>query len=354
MNNFGGSLTIPGYLLSTATRYTAINSDSGIIIPPGPTPDPLPPDPASFPDALTSISISTPPLTAFSQGFVTSPTATYSVLSDMYGHLKITRNGGSTWTELRSAPIGTTSVPWATVSMTDNGQRILACRDNGNAYLSNDSGVTWTSLPHRGFTCAMSYNGKVQLLGGGSGPNSIFVSTNYGSTWSSVPLRLSDNSRGGISVSKDGTTCLACIDIGINNHRLYISRDSGGTWAQASAPAGEYRAVTCSSKDGSVMYAVKFFGDYRCIKSTDYGQTWTDASATSPLGAYGLFTSYDGKYVLVTCRYGRGIFISKNSGATWTQYYNGTDMSGGSIDYSGRYFGFVKFGTNDCYLGSFN
>ena len=319
---------------------------------PAAPPEILPSDPQPFPDTQTYINTAYPPLTAFSQGFTLANGGQTRVLSDMYGYIKISTNNGTTWTEVTNAPIGTASVQWATVAASENGQRILVCRDNGVAYSSNDGGITWTASPRPGFTCAMSYGGRVQLIGGSTNPNTLYVSTDYGNTWTNTTYLVAANSRGGVSVSKDGNTCLACLSVG-GVVGLYVSRDSGATWSLTTAPAGGYRAVTCSSKDGAIMYGFKYFGDLRAIKSTDYGQTWADASTTQIVGAFGAFTSYDGKYVLTTCRNGRGVFISKDSGATWTQYNNGTDMSGGGMTYSGQYFGFVTYGTNNVRIGNF-
>src|ERR1022692_806685 len=136
--------------------------------------------------------------------------------------------------------------------------------------------------------------------------------------------------------SADGTKLAAAVDVPGNPllppaNSIFISTNSGITWTPSGVDLGglgwdwNYLA---SSADGSLLLAAPFYG-LLCI-STDAGTTWN--SSGPPPGIFGaeyywtgLASSPDGIKLAATA-YSQAsainngmIFISTNSGATWTQ-----------------------------------
>lgn len=138
----------------------------------------------------------------------------------------------------------------------------------------------------------------------------------------------------GLASSDDGTFIIA--SAGKATGGLYISEDSGKTWADKT-PAGpqRYRKVRCSSDGKYIMTYIEH--DLRVINnnlyiSQDYGNTWTTIVLAMPDVAWrvsweDLAMSKDGKYMyackkLVYSGVGSGIFFrSYDYGATFEETY---------------------------------
>ena len=113
-----------------------------------------------------------------------------------------------------------------------------------------------------------------------------------------------------VASSATGTTLIAVTREDIDLGRIYISSDSGATWAPREE-SRKWRAVACSV-DGTHLVAVAA-GDPIYI-STDSGQTWTPRAEALNWSA--VTSSADGTKLAATVEQGE-IYISHDSGVTW-------------------------------------
>ena len=230
----------------------------------------------------------------------------------------ISRDGGSTWTELPMRVDG----PADDLLFRHQGVRILEFSSNG--------GSTWTALPKagegapsslgrtlffdarqglsaRGIVISRTTDGgwswqpvsglapsvvgdRLQLLADGSalllGDPAVHRSTDRGQTWSLVPTPGSspaffDGSRGWAATStcttapSGGTNCVA---------GLQRTTDGGQTWQAVAAPAGVrfiQRLAFVSATEG----VLQAFDDGSVWWTADGGQSWTRAATLDAAGA---------------------------------------------------------------------
>lgn len=195
---------------------------------------------------------------------------------------------GVTWTAREANPLDPLQ-HWVSVASSADGSRLIAAGRVGDPfsksglYISTDSGVTWSIV-----------------------------------TWSADTPNLFEIIRGWTSVasSADGTT-LAAASFGDMAAQLlgliFISTDSGKTWAYGWAPSGDWSSVA-SSADGTKMVAAQ--EGYDIYTSTDSGTTWTRCYAGG-LPWISVATSADGNK-LVAAASNNQIYRSTDSGVTWT------------------------------------
>jgi hypothetical protein len=192
------------------------------------------------------------------------------------------------------------------------------------------SAQTWTAQEVstntlESLTClASSSNGFTLIVGAGSTNNSagslgdIFISTNAGQTFQ--PTSAPNNWWTAVACSADGTKIVAA-NIQSSN-AIYTSSDSGNTWTPQSSPVtGGYAAA--SSADGTKLIVIGTYGGFSIglFLSSDSGVSWTLAHAgTTNLGWKAVASSADGTHLAATSG-GTGltnyIYLSSDSGNTW-------------------------------------
>ena len=205
----------------------------------------------------------------------------------------------NTWTARDS------SRGWYGIASSSDGTKLAAVVENGQIYVSSDSGVTWTARDSNRLwrSVASSSDGVKLVATVASGQ--IYTSTDSGVTWTA------QNSGSlnwyGIASSSDGTKLAATVNIG----QIYTSTDSGVTWTARDSNR-EWRVVA-SSSDGTKLVAVVRGG--QIYVSSDSGVTWT-ARDSNRLW-YGVASSSDGTKLAATAESGQ-IYVSSDSGVTWT------------------------------------
>lgn len=190
---------------------------------------------------------------------------------------------------------------------------------------------------------------KIALAGDGgiiyvtNSGGSIWKSSNNGTSWSALSSA-GIRSWSSIATSQNGNDVVASVSSG----SIYVSRDSGSTWSERTgAGSRSWRTVTMSS-DGSKIRAITT-NTLKLYQSDDYGVTWIE-NATLPTVLNAGFNpdgtrSSNGcssnpcnvpnwaeitisgsatKIALLAAaagpyESGRQLFISQDSGATWTQ-----------------------------------
>lgn len=265
-------------------------------------------------------------------------------------------NAGSTWANI---------VPSRSTGTASNFNSVAISGDGTAAYLVLSSGgpttgskvykttnfSTWTQLSvgntNAYYTVSTNQDGTVVVIGNTAG---LQVSTDGGSTWP----RSSAFSAFGCDMSGSGAKIL-CFGDGT----LRLSSDTGATWTSRLPSGTRYLEGdgAAISGDGSVIYTV--YSDYggglegksKVYKSINDGVTWSEITANLPEAAinantggrnYGIVdTSENGSVVLIGSR-GRSIlggtgyqtgylYLSDDSGSTWTKQINSTTTAWGGV-----------------------
>lgn len=191
------------------------------------------------------------------------------------GAIHVSLDGGSTWNTYG----GTKN--WDCVACSADGSVAYAVTyTQQEAYLSTDSGETWTLIEsiasgiadYSYVGCACSSNGSVVYLCTLRG---VLKSTDSGATWNVI---VAEDLNGGetihsVATSADGS----CVFIGTDNS-IFVSTNSGTSFAQASVAAADCYSIACSS-DGSRALGVG--GSDSLYVTEDSGATWTAVGPTS-------------------------------------------------------------------------
>jgi hypothetical protein len=151
-----------------------------------------------------------------------------------------------------------------------------------------------------------------------------------------------------IAMTEDGTKIVAGATSGI-----WVSSDSGASWTQRNSTSN-INSVKLSS-DGTKIYATyRGWASSQVLISNDFGLSW---STSRPTGyecwdACALDISSDGTKIYLI-NYGAGVYVSSNSGTSWTQTnsnrYNFTSVASSS---SGQYVLISEESNRKLYLSS--
>lgn len=210
----------------------------------------------------------------------------------------------STWSPINTTGVGSQS--WISISSNSTGSILYAAAKGNYLYKSTDSGNTWTSL----------------------------TNSAYGINWYSV------------ATNDSGTIVVAAANYGY----LYVSSDSGGTWTQITALGQKNYSHVAMSSSGSKIVAT--FGQSGYVYSSDSGlnfSTVTPSPAATSLS--GITISGDGSKIAFEAA--EGIYLSSNSGSTWTKFTglvsSSNLASSGSISMSadGQKIAFAGTGASD-------
>lgn len=185
-------------------------------------------------------------------------------------------NSGTDWEEIQ--PAGNTDINWSAVVLNNVGQFIIATENGGRMYISNDTGENWTEAQApldedmEWSALTMSALGNVALAGAQNGR--LYLSTDQGVNWAEVqPAGDNDFDWDTVSCDLSGLTCIA----GINGGRIYYSVSQGSEWAEIQ-PAGEVNqnwVATAIGLEGEVIFAATSPG--RLYYSTNVGETWHES-----------------------------------------------------------------------------
>ncbi|MES2631165.1 MAG: Ig-like domain-containing protein [Patescibacteria group bacterium] len=249
--------------------------------------------------------------------------------SENVGSVYTSVDSGATWVERTSAGSRT----WQSVDVSADGTKIVAVESyviNRDPtvifYTSIDSGATWTARPSPSAVYGqnLTLSADATKIFTSSRGGSIFTSFDSGNTWTERTIEGSKN-WWAVASSADGTKIVAAIDGGA----IYTSQDSGSTWVpRTSAGSRDWNSIT-SSADGTKLAAVAYGWngtayEGRIFTSSDSGNTWTENSSAGLRQWVSITSSADGTKLFAGTN-GEGIYVSYNSGITWTEYTNIAD-----------------------------
>lgn len=260
---------------------------------------------------------------------------TVQLVESTFGSNYITKKTSASNQTFRSAALSS-----------DGRYQIVGVNDAGGSaagyiYVSNDYGNTWTpritDTPRAWRGVAISADGKYQTACNYIG--NIYVSNDYGNTWTA---KESTRYWATVAMSSDGkyqTAAGGAYSGGptTNYTTIYVSNDYGNTWVSKQS-LSVWLSVTMSS-DGKYQYAVTSLSGFGSFyKSSDYGNTWTSISSNlGPLAFNSISTSADGRFV-IACRVGTtGVYISNDYGNTWVIRSVNANYNSVAISDNGKY-----------------
>lgn len=149
-----------------------------------------------------------------------SSTGKYQIASVNGGYYYLSNDYGNTWSQKTS-----TFDSWRGTSISADGKYIFVGR-NGQHVISTDYGNTWSNAgtSTNNLTAAMSADGKYIIYG--SNANSVYLSSNYGTSFSTTSL--TSGSYYGLAISANGKY----MAVGVNGGYIFVSKDYGSTWSQ--------------------------------------------------------------------------------------------------------------------------
>ena len=122
---------------------------------------------------------------------------------------------------------------WTSIAMSSDGIKQVAVVQNGQIYISTNSGTNWTA---KGLTkvyrdVASSSDGSI--LTAATSDAGIYISTNFGQDWNQVSS-LSSFAFSSVAMSSDGSIQSAVRDITAPPYsdEIYVSADYGSTWTK--------------------------------------------------------------------------------------------------------------------------
>ena len=267
-------------------------------------------------DATQSLTLQLPPKKGYYREFWTSDSGEYqlaALLNDGNnpGNIFLSTNYGIDFTPIFT---GLTNVYFRSVAASNNLDRIIALGRDAQAYMSTDSGVTYSIINTgirtgiKNYTdVAMSSNGQyINLTTNGFAlgftlfEGAIYCSNDYGATFTDR------STLGGVArwvstdMSSNGQYHVACTNQGqTNSPFIYRSINYGVTWTQE-AFILDLNDVAMSL-DGRYQSATAQQGIYR---SSDYGDNWTIA--------YRDYTKINNYYTTLNTDWRGGISISSD------------------------------------------
>jgi hypothetical protein len=227
--------------------------------------------------------------------------------------------------------LGNTNIGFRSVDMSSNGQyQTFVGVSGGRSYpfISNNYGNTWTQVT--GVTGSFFWNdyvvgvkistgGNLQLIAGPrsstfSGPYGVYLSQNYGNTWS---LLTANNSNLSYLDASDDLKVIAIPKL-INNF-ISISHNSGVTWFDATGAGARsnWRQISLSS-DGRYMLASVNETNQALFKSSNSGISWGSTSGILSGGFTAVKISKNGQIQLAGATSFGSLFISYDYGNTWS------------------------------------
>ncbi len=175
---------------------------------------------------------------------------------------------------------------------------------------------TWTVVgPQGGYSRAVAFHPTQQNVVLLSADSSIYRSANLGQSWTLLRDDIPNAFQRMLFHPTDANRVIA-----LGGNGLYRSTDGGSTFAHLDT-APSMHAPLAIAPDGTV-YAAGLAG--AVLKSTDFGDHWTDSSTGLPLAGtvlQDLVIDPQNANVLYTVVQGQGLYKSVDAGGVWTRQH---------------------------------
>jgi len=245
--------------------------------------------------------------------------------------LYLSTNSGATFTSILPSAWSATAAKISSAWISDNGTKIVAVQNQGGIAVSTDTGATWTYQVLNQKFVDVSASANMQYIYAITDVSTLYTSADSGASWTSTatggagsPFTSGTfgNSQSFISVqsSADGMN----VQI-VGRTDFYRSQNGGTTWASTLNIGGQNDSCcfySAMSQSGQVV--VVGFNGKGFYLSKNYGSTFTQIPMSTFNGhpgrteiyGYGSGVSQDGTQ-LVVYDFGKYVYISNDGGTTW-------------------------------------
>ena len=210
------------------------------------------------------------------------------------------------------------------------GQYLAAGDDGGDIWLSSDYGATWTEQTPAGsrswkFITSSSDGQEIAAV---DNAGYIWTTLDHGAHWQSASTTPGTGGWTSITMSADGQY-LAAADQ--TNNKIWVSADYGADWTEAE-PASDTWASIAYSPDGNTLAAGSQIsgGTGYIAVSTDHGAHWTTGLGPGPETWYSITAANGGK--LAAAGRSTDIWTSTDNGAHWHDTGFGSDLDFASVN----------------------
>lgn len=241
-------------------------------------------------------------------------------------------DSGDTWTQVQSSY--TVKALAASPSYASD-RTIFAGAFLAGVYKSTDAGATW-ALTNTGLGNTMNFSlalspvfASDRTIFAGMYAKGVYKSTDSGATWSAANTGIDTLSVLSMTISpaysSDRTVFAATADGGGAgaHYHVYKSVDAGASWNLADTGlTGTMPTLGISPAFASdqTLFAVTGSGTY---KSTNGGNSWTQALAASGGNGIALSPAYASDQTLLVSVYGDNVYRSSNGGSSWSPSSSG-------------------------------
>ena len=239
-----------------------------------------------------------------------------AVVMDEYLYTSV--NSGVTWQQ-QFVP-GDAHKGWSCIASSADGVKLVAV-DQGNVgsggenslWTSTDSGTTWiehipgdTWRNGAGVSVACSYDGNILLA---SNVEDLWVSTDSGATWSKKIVIEQPKKWVDVSSSNDGSV----VTTAVRNGRIWYKSDTGDFWGQAPSETKNWQAVSTDNYLNG-LYSAAIVKNGYVYTASDYSNSWI---ARTSLGIKNWECLCTTGTNIIAGEYNGAIYISTNRGLTW-------------------------------------
>jgi len=199
------------------------------------------------------------------------------------------------------------------LSLAVNGTNLFAGTYGGGVFLSTNNGTSWTTV-NTGLTNtivrSLAVNGTNLFAGTNGG---VFLSTNNGTSWTEVNTGLPTNTTVR-SLAVNGTNLFAGTNGGV-----FLSTNNGTSWTAVNTGLPTNTTVRSLAVNGTNLFAGTYGGGV--FLSTNNGTSWTTVNTgLTNTDVYSLAVNGTN---LFAGTYGGGVFLSTNNGTSWTAVTTG-------------------------------
>lgn len=215
-----------------------------------------------------------------------------------------------------------------------NQLKVYACSQNGSCGRSTNGGTNMSSF---GATTASRRAWLTPVAFDPSNPSIMYYggerlnrSTNSAQSWVAISPDLSRGSSGSSSYNTISTIAVAptnsaVIYVGTDDGRMWITRNTGGTWTEITAglPTRFMTRVTVDPTNADLAYVTVSgytVGDTAAhvFRTTNGGATWQDISGNLPNAPVNDIVYNPQNRTVLYVATDVGVFTSSDTGATWT------------------------------------
>jgi prepilin-type N-terminal cleavage/methylation domain-containing protein len=238
------------------------------------------------------------------------------------GHVAANAGPAYTFQNLTWAA-ATRPVPRSIVGLatTTDGATVVAADNNGNTtgylYVSTNRGTTWSSMTAAGLRrwTSIDVSGDGQRMVASAWGGGVYTSVDAGANWSVTSLPTANWNV--VAVSQDGLVMAAGAELG----SLYTSTDGGATWPGAAAGTSNRRWSSLAlSANGQIMHAAsQCTSNSDMATTTNAGASWTIRTLT-PMCNNDVTTSGSGQLFLTAMASNGTWLYSTDAGAAWSDW----------------------------------